>query len=168
MSRITGSRQYHTRCRADHHLCAPGDAYDNGLAMPTNALPKSPAPNSIVARASPRVDVERFRADLREGGVEEMLTILLETFVQDCPGRLAALEQAVRDEDPKTIESAAHAFKSGAGTVRATVLADALRELEAAGRSGNLADVAGLVEHVRAECVAALRELEMAPRRAAV
>jgi hypothetical protein len=45
---------------------------------------------SIVAQALPRVDVERFRADLREGGVEEMLGILLDTFVQDCPARLAA------------------------------------------------------------------------------
>lgn len=136
--------------------------------MPTNALPKSAAQNSIVTRATPRVDVERFRADLREGGVEEMLAILLETFVQDCPGRLAALEQAVKDGDPKTIESAAHAFKSGAGTVRATVLADALRELEAAGRSGNLTGVTGLVEHIRTEYVAVLRELETAPRQAGI
>jgi HPt (histidine-containing phosphotransfer) domain-containing protein len=136
--------------------------------MPTNALPKSAAQNSIVTRANPHVDVERFRADLREGGVEEMLAILLETFVEDCPGRLAALEQAVKDGNPKTIESAAHAFKSGAGTVRATVLADALRELEAAGRSSNLAAVAGLVEHIRTEYVAVLRELETAPRRAGV
>jgi HPt (histidine-containing phosphotransfer) domain-containing protein len=132
--------------------------------MPTNALPKSAAHNSIVTRASPRVDVERFRADLREGGVEEMLAILLETFVQDCPGRLAALEQAVKEGNPKTIESAAHAFKSGAGTVRATFLADALRELEASGRSGNLTGTTGLVEQIRAECEAVLRELETAPR----
>jgi HPt (histidine-containing phosphotransfer) domain-containing protein len=132
--------------------------------MPTNALPKSAAQNSIVTRASPRVDVERFRADLREGGVEEMLAILLETFVQDCPGRLAALEHAVKDGNPKTIESAAHAFKSGAGTVRATFLADALRELEASGRSGNLTGTAGLVEQIRAECETVLRELGTAPR----
>jgi HPt (histidine-containing phosphotransfer) domain-containing protein len=93
-----------------------------------------------------------------------MLAILLETFVQDCPGRLAALEQAVKDGNPKTIESAAHAFKSGAGTVRATLLADALRELEASGRSGNLTGTTGLVEQIRAECEAVLRELETAPR----
>jgi HPt (histidine-containing phosphotransfer) domain-containing protein len=132
--------------------------------MPTNALPQSAAPNSIVARALLHVDIERFRADLREGGVEEMLGILLDTFVQDCPARLAALEQAVREGNPKTIESAAHAFKSGAGTVRATVLADGLREVEAAGRSGNLAAVAGLLEQIRTEYLAVLRELETLPR----
>ena len=130
--------------------------------MPTNALPQSAAQNSIAARVTPRVDLERFRADLREGGVEEMLEILLDTFVKDCPGRLAALEQAVKNGNPKAIESAAHAFKSGAGTVRATDLADALREVEAAGRSGNLTDVARLLDRVRAEYLAALRELETA------
>jgi HPt (histidine-containing phosphotransfer) domain-containing protein len=136
--------------------------------MPTNALPKSAAPTSVVTSVNPRVDVERFRADLREGGVEEMLAILLETFVQDCPGRLADLERSVKDGNPKQIESAAHAFKSGAGTVRATVLANALRELEAAGRSGNLTGVGGLLQHVRTECGAVLRELETVPRRAGV
>jgi HPt (histidine-containing phosphotransfer) domain-containing protein len=108
----------------------------------------------------PHVDVERFRADLREGGVEEMLGILLDTFVQDCPGRLAALAQAVQDGNAKAIESAAHAFKSGAGTVRATVFADGLREIEAAGRSGNLEAVPELLEQIRSEYLAVLRELD--------
>jgi HPt (histidine-containing phosphotransfer) domain-containing protein len=108
----------------------------------------------------PHVDIERFRADLREGGVEEMLGILLDTFVQDCPGRLAALEQAVQDGNAKAIESAAHAFKSGAGTVRATVLADGLREIEATGRSGKLEAVPELLEQMRSEYLAVLRELD--------
>jgi HPt (histidine-containing phosphotransfer) domain-containing protein len=122
-------------------------------------MPSARPQNSIVAPESPRINVERFRADLREGGVEEMLGLLLETFVQDCPGRLAALEQAVVQENAKMIESAAHAFKSGAGTVHATVLADRLRQVEAAGHSGDLSSVVGLLEQVRAECLAVLREL---------
>ena len=93
-----------------------------------------------------------------------MLEILLDTFVEDCPGRLAALELAVKEGNAKTIESAAHAFKSGAGTVRATVLADGLRAVEAAGRSGNLQAVPQLLERIRAEYIAVLRELEATPR----
>jgi HPt (histidine-containing phosphotransfer) domain-containing protein len=93
-----------------------------------------------------------------------MLAILLDTFVQDCPARLEALERAVKDGSAKAIESAAHAFKSGAGTVRATVLAECLREVEAASRGGNQAAIGGLLEHVRAEYLAVLGELESAPR----
>ena len=132
--------------------------------MPTKELPQSGTPKSLGALASPRVDIERFRADLRGGGVEEMLGILLDTFVQDCPERFAALELAVKEGNAKTIESAAHAFKSGAGTIRATVLADGLREVEAAGRSGNLESVPELLGRIRAEYIEVLRELEATPR----
>jgi HPt (histidine-containing phosphotransfer) domain-containing protein len=115
---------------------------------------------SNVARPSPHLDVERFRADLREGGVEEMVGALLTTFAQDCPERFATLEQAVKQGTKKAIESAAHAFKSGAGTVRATVLAASLASVEAAARAGNLDSIPQILEQIREEYLAVLREIE--------
>jgi HPt (histidine-containing phosphotransfer) domain-containing protein len=109
---------------------------------------------------TPRVDVERFRAELREHGVEEVMGALLSTFVQDAPGRFADLEHAVQGGNAKDIESAAHAFKSGAGTIRATVLADGLDEAEAAGRAGKLESITGLLEQIRSEYMGVVRELE--------
>jgi HPt (histidine-containing phosphotransfer) domain-containing protein len=106
------------------------------------------------------VDVERFRAVLREAGIEKMTATLLGTFVEDCPVRFAALEQAVKEGDAKAIESAAHAFKSGAGTIRASVLADSLGEAETAGRAGRLESMTELLEQIRNECLAVMRELE--------
>ena len=105
------------------------------------------------------VDLERFRADLREAGVEEMVEALLQTFLEDCPGRFAALEKAVQEGDAKAIESAAHAFKSGSGTIRASVLAERLGFLEAAARAGNLESIVVLLDQIRAEHLAVLREL---------
>ena len=106
------------------------------------------------------MDVERFRAELREAGVEEMVGDLLETFRQDAPARLAALEDAVRGGDPATVQKAAHAFKSGAGTVRATALADMLARAEASGRTNHLESLGELMEQIRAEYLAVLHELE--------
>jgi HPt (histidine-containing phosphotransfer) domain-containing protein len=106
------------------------------------------------------VDVERFRAELREAGVEEMIGTLLDTFVEDAPLRFAALEQATKNEDAKAVETAAHAFKSGAGTIRATTLADFLAEVETAGRTGQLDTTAELLAQIRTEYLAVLRELE--------
>jgi HPt (histidine-containing phosphotransfer) domain-containing protein len=106
------------------------------------------------------VDVERFRAELREAGVEEMIGDLLDTFRQDAPARLAALEDAMRGGDPPTIQKAAHAFKSGAGTIRATALADMLARAEAAGRTNRLESLGELMEQIRAEYLAVLQELE--------
>ncbi len=132
--------------------------------MPTKAQPQADSLSSEVARPPARVDVERFRADLREGGVEDMFDTLLNTFVQDCPLRFAALEQAVLGGDAKAIERAAHAFKSGAGTVRATFLAEGLNKAEAAGRTGNLELVSGLLEQIRGEYLAVVREVGATPQ----
>jgi HPt (histidine-containing phosphotransfer) domain-containing protein len=89
-----------------------------------------------------------------------MVEALLQTFVEDCPGRFAALEKAVQEGDAKAIESAAHAFKSGSSTIRASVLAERLAFVEEAAHSGRLEPIAVLLEQVRAEHVAVLRQLK--------
>ena len=89
-----------------------------------------------------------------------MVDALLETFVEDCPSRFAALEKAVQDGDAKVIESAAHAFKSGAGTIRASVLAERLALVEAAAQSGRLESIGVLLDQVRDEHAAVLRQLK--------
>jgi len=76
---------------------------------PSDPLSTNPVPTS------PRVDIERFRAELSEAGVDEMLWPLLATFAEDAPARFAALERGVKSGDAKAIQTAAHAFKSGAG-----------------------------------------------------
>jgi HPt (histidine-containing phosphotransfer) domain-containing protein len=117
------------------------------------------------AHAPPHVDLARFRTDLREAGVEEIIGTLLQTFVEDAPARFAALERAVKERNPKAVESAAHAFKSGAGTIRATVLADGLAQAEATGRTGNLESMTALLEQIRHEYLAVVRELEATPQK---
>jgi HPt (histidine-containing phosphotransfer) domain-containing protein len=89
-----------------------------------------------------------------------MVRPLLTTFVEDAPARFAALEQAVQSGDAKAIETAAHAFKSGAGTIHATVLAAALAKAEANARGGNLETITGLFGEIRDEHSAVLLELE--------
>ena len=89
-----------------------------------------------------------------------MLLPLLATFVEDAPGRFAALERAAASGDAKAIETAAHAYKSGAGTIHATVLAAALANAENAARGGHLEAITALIEQIRGEHHAVLLELE--------
>ena len=90
-----------------------------------------------------------------------MVPTLLQTFLEDCPGRFAALEQAVQEGNAKAIESAAHAFKSGSGTIRASVLAERLASAEAAAHAGRLESIEALLEQIRSEHVAVMRELQV-------
>ena len=117
------------------------------------------------AHAAPHVDLARFRTDLREAGVEDIIGTLLQTFVEDAPARFAALEQAVKEGNANAVESAAHAFKSGAGTIRATVLADGLAQAEAMGHAGKLESMSALLEQIRHEYLAVVRELEATPQK---
>ena len=112
------------------------------------------------ASAAPHVDLERFRSDLREAGVEEMVVSLLQTFLEDCPGRFAALEHAVEGGNAKTIASAAHAFRSGSGTIRATFLSGQLASLEADAHAGRLQTISAALAEIRIEHVSVMRELE--------
>ena len=117
------------------------------------------------AHAAPHVDLARFRTDLREAGVEDIIGTLLQTFVEDAPARFAALELAVKEGNAKAVESAAHAFKSGAGTIRATLLAEELGQAEASGRAGDLESITGLLEQIRNEYLAVVSELEATPQK---
>lgn len=89
-----------------------------------------------------------------------MLGTLLATFAEDAPSRFAALELAMKNGDAKAIEAAAHAFKSGAGTIHATVLASALAKAENAAREGHVDTITDLIEQIRSEHHAVLRELQ--------
>jgi CheY-like chemotaxis protein/HPt (histidine-containing phosphotransfer) domain-containing protein len=97
------------------------------------------------------VDIEGFRASLREAGVEEVLGSLLQTFMGDAPGRMTDLEAAVAGDDGVAIDHAAHAYKSAAATIRAGQLAELLRQTEAAGERGGIEEARALAADVRAE-----------------
>ena len=71
----------------------------------------------------------------------------------------------MKEGNAKAVESAAHAFKSGAGTIRATLLADGLGQAEATGRAGNVESMIGLLEQIRREYLAVVRELEATPQK---
>jgi HPt (histidine-containing phosphotransfer) domain-containing protein len=96
---------------------------------------------------------------MREAGVEDAVDAMLGVFRSDAPGRVQALSDACDSRDATAIASAAHAFKSAAATVHATTLAQLLREMEAAAREGNATDAMERMAAVRAEVVAAQREL---------
>jgi len=105
------------------------------------------------------VDVERLRNELREAGVEEILGLLMETFITDCPQRLAALEIGAAARNIPAIRAAAHAFKSGASTIRATALAVMLSGVETSARADSIASIDTDMAGIRVECASVLSEL---------
>jgi len=69
-------------------------------------------------------------------GDREFLLVLYKTFLEDAPGKLASIEQAVSSRNYSKVIKEAHAFQGAAGTVGAALLRQDAFGLEAAAREG--------------------------------
>ncbi|MGD9093070.1 MAG: Hpt domain-containing protein [Anaerolineales bacterium] len=67
---------------------------------------------------------------------------LVETFLEEAPGLLAEMDQALKNGDAETFRRSAHSLKSNGASFGAMRLASLARELEHMGRDGRL-DEAG-------------------------
>lgn len=85
------------------------------------------------------------------GGDLDFVDDLAQTYLEDAPLRLAALDDAAAAGDPAGLVAPAHTLKSSSASMGAVRLADLARELEAAARNGAVPDALDRVAAMRAE-----------------
>ena len=126
-----GMNDYLTKPFKGHDLFAvvEGRPDFGGTAAPA----ASPPP-----RQDAPVDLKAFRSEMREVGVEDAVDGILDVFLQASDERVAAVTTALAAGSAPEIRSAAHAFKSSAGTIGAKRLAELLAQMEAAAAAGDL------------------------------
>jgi len=111
-------------------------------------------------RAAPvPVDLDAFRAMLREAGAEEAVESILDTFERQAPERMAALVTALGTRDADQITRAAHVFRGAAATIGAHALAGLLQHIEAAARGGDVDEPTAALEPLKQEAAAVLYHL---------
>jgi CheY-like chemotaxis protein len=125
-----GMSEYLAKPFKSHELFALVEASVDGA-------PRSPHQGAAVS-AGPPVDLEGFRATLREAGAEHALYSIVDTFVRQGPGRLAALAAAAASSDGLEMAKAAHVFRGAAATIGARELAELLERLETSARAGEV------------------------------
>ena len=108
------------------------------------------------------------RAELIErlGGDPELLKDVIRLFLEDCPLRLAAIKQAVDQEDAELIRTTAHALKGAAGTLAARGVFEAAQTLERLGTEARLEPVHAAwrtLAKEAAELMDTFRQMEAAP-----
>jgi signal transduction histidine kinase/CheY-like chemotaxis protein len=144
---LSGDRERCLAAGMDDYLAKP-IVEEELVRVLERFLPRSPLDEQVL---------DRLRA-VSPGFVRQIALIYLE----DAPVRLAALREAVQQQDAHAIATAAHAFKSGSGNIGATRLAALCGELELMGREENLADAARTLADLEREytkVMQALREL---------
>jgi HPt (histidine-containing phosphotransfer) domain-containing protein len=94
---------------------------------------------------------------------DDLVETVIDLFVVECPGWLAAIVDAVAAGDAERIRTSAHALKGAAGNLSAHAVAAAAGRLERMGREGGLAASTTLCAELAAECDRLLRSLRQPP-----
>jgi len=144
---LSGERERCLSHGMTDYLAKPFKAHElfalvEGTAEPKAAATPSPEP------AAPPVDLEGFRATLREAGAEQALYSIVDTFVRQAPDRLAALAAAAAAGSGADMAKAAHVFRGAAATIGARELAELLERVETTARAGEIQDAQDAFERV--------------------
>jgi HPt (histidine-containing phosphotransfer) domain-containing protein len=94
--------------------------------------------------------IENLRA-LNPGDNDEFLREIAGIFLEDTPQRIVELDQSAVAGDTARFTRAAHSIKGSSANLGASSLRAVAEKLEHQARNQGLADVAGLVEQVKAE-----------------
>jgi signal transduction histidine kinase/DNA-binding response OmpR family regulator len=115
------------------HLAKPFRPHELFAVIEQRAATTSPPADSS---DSPAFGLDAFRAAMRDAGIEDALGSVLDTFLDDQPARLQAIESACRFGSASEIASAMHALKSSAATIGAAGLATLLQQGEKLAATG--------------------------------
>jgi Amt family ammonium transporter len=112
---------------------------------------QTPSPSD----SSPPINSDAFLA--RCMGSLEFARSLLADFEDELPGYVEQIAEHVYQGNAPAAAESAHALKGAAGTVTAEPLRALAAEIEAAGKAGDLTQVASLADQLRAEAQRCLR-----------
>ena len=73
------------------------------------------------------------------GGDKEFVDELIVTFLEDAPGMLDDMDQAVSDEDADKLRLVSHSLKTNSAQFGATALFELCRDIEMQAKEGNFA-----------------------------
>lgn len=126
------------------------------------SLENPESPESPESPAVPVINRETLSAisEVDGGSDYSMLALLLEMFKADTPGRLAALEDAVRRKKADEAAAVAHSLKSGSISLGADYFAQLCAEIERLAKEGELAEAAGKLPELTPAYKETVSELE--------
>ena len=129
------------------------DLADDSIGRGILQEPLRPACAAISGSQAPTLDngiLENLRA-LQVDGEPDLLTQLVNLYLNDAPMHMAAISAAIAAADAPALRQAAHAFRGSSANLGAATLADMCGELEELGRNGMAAGAAGRFADVERE-----------------
>lgn len=118
---------------------------------PMNAVKSKtvePAPKTTTMPALNPLRLDQIR-ELDSTGGNVLLNKILQAFLESAASSMHQLEQAISNGDADSLSQSAHALKSSSGNIGAENLSALFKQLESAGRAGELAHAETLQESLR-------------------
>jgi HPt (histidine-containing phosphotransfer) domain-containing protein len=129
----------------------------HGLGIVRSAAARDEARSPVERRVAPALDVARLRTLV--GDDPQFMEELCRTFMASSTRLIEELRQAVVSEDRAQVKAVAHKLKGGAGSVCAQRITDLSLALERTALVAPAAELAGVVEQIRAalgECASVI------------
>lgn len=97
---------------------------------------------------------------LSDDGDPDLLLDLIQLFLEDGPGKVAAIEQGLANADFDQMERAAHALKGSAGNLGARLLQGVCEQMQLATRQHQLPEMQQLTPQLQARFAEAKTALQ--------
>ena len=112
-------------------------------------LPSAPQSEEVAksgALSDTEDDVAKGLKQLEEDYGKEMVMKIVEMFIPDAEARIARIDAAIKQEDFRALEEAAHGLKSGAANIGAKEMSQLCQQLESQGELGQLGNASEVLE----------------------
>ncbi len=138
-----------------HHWLSKEKNYPMNTVK-SETIELEPKTNAMPALNPTRLDQIR---ELDSTGGNGLLHKILQAFLESATSSMHQLEQAIINGDADSLRQSAHALKSSSGNIGAESLSALFKQLEANGRSGELAQAERLKESLRQHYLQVVTEI---------
>ncbi|MDY7006422.1 MAG: response regulator [Cyanobacteriota bacterium] len=120
--------------RIDADISIWQNSFDTNIIQNNQLFSNSIITDNSMTKPKSILDMKMLESIIKMGG-DELLSEIIEDYLNYAPGRLAAIREAITANDAKALRMAAHTMRSSSGNLGAVTIGNICNQLENLGRA---------------------------------